>query len=374
MPNNRQLIENQPSDLDINEFLTRHNLNECENCWISDGFRLINVDSSRKASFSTLDELENVWRDKSSHFFFDTYVNLKFSLPENVAKYWDELCDAFIRLKSKSTHLVLGEQQVDITEAKKSGGANIVLDRKKLEITRSMPKGIRSSTKPLSFESERFHLSIFPPFAVVKIGHNFRSIVPLMSVSMLLDQSTMIGTAPSDAKVIGLVPKNINVSGKRKGKADNRFNQNEMLDKYVLDSILMKIRTAPVEFQFSNTGRANDFMMAYSKYLLTQKELQSPVKLNDSGSTSSMDKLRSLSHNIATKYSISDNDCYDEKVEYWYDDAVVFVMEHKNISATQVRNKLDVDTDIAEKLLRKMEDAGLISELQSNGTRVVLCN
>ena len=72
---------------------------------------------------------------------------------------------------------------------------------------------------------------------------------------------------------------------------------------------------------------------------------------------------------IADITSESDND--SEKDEF-YDQAVVFVLETRRASISAVQRKFRIGYNRAARLIEAMEDAGLVSEMNSNGNREVL--
>jgi S-DNA-T family DNA segregation ATPase FtsK/SpoIIIE len=55
-----------------------------------------------------------------------------------------------------------------------------------------------------------------------------------------------------------------------------------------------------------------------------------------------------------------------------YDEAVNFVLESRRASISAVQRKLRIGYNRAARLIETMEEAGLISEMSSNGSREVL--
>ena len=66
--------------------------------------------------------------------------------------------------------------------------------------------------------------------------------------------------------------------------------------------------------------------------------------------------------------SSSDSDENDEL----YDEAVNFVIESRRASISAVQRKLRIGYNRAARLIETMEEAGLVSEMSSNGSREVL--
>ena len=61
----------------------------------------------------------------------------------------------------------------------------------------------------------------------------------------------------------------------------------------------------------------------------------------------------------------------DEQDEL-YDEAVNFVIESRRASISAVQRKLRIGYNRAARLIETMEEAGLVSEMSSNGSREVL--
>jgi S-DNA-T family DNA segregation ATPase FtsK/SpoIIIE len=57
-----------------------------------------------------------------------------------------------------------------------------------------------------------------------------------------------------------------------------------------------------------------------------------------------------------------------------YDEAVQYVMESRRASISSVQRKLRIGYNRAARMIETMEQAGLISEMNSNGSREVLVN
>ena len=70
-------------------------------------------------------------------------------------------------------------------------------------------------------------------------------------------------------------------------------------------------------------------------------------------------------------WSSSDSNLSDENDEL-YDEAVSFVIESRRASISAVQRKLRIGYNRAARLIETMEEAGLVSEMSSNGSREVL--
>ena len=68
----------------------------------------------------------------------------------------------------------------------------------------------------------------------------------------------------------------------------------------------------------------------------------------------------------------SDDD--GEEADELYDQAVEFVTESRRASISAVQRKLRIGYNRAARLIETMEQAGLVSEMNSNGSREVLAN
>ena len=62
----------------------------------------------------------------------------------------------------------------------------------------------------------------------------------------------------------------------------------------------------------------------------------------------------------------------DKYFELSYDEAVNFVLESRRASISAVQRKLRIGYNRAARLIETMEEAGLVSEMSSNGSREVL--
>lgn len=67
-------------------------------------------------------------------------------------------------------------------------------------------------------------------------------------------------------------------------------------------------------------------------------------------------------------------DSDDEGSDPLYDEAVSFVTESRRASISAVQRKLRVGYNRAARMIEMMETAGVVSEMQSNGSREVLAN
>ena len=62
----------------------------------------------------------------------------------------------------------------------------------------------------------------------------------------------------------------------------------------------------------------------------------------------------------------------DEEKDEFYDQAVAFVIDSRRASISAVQRKFRIGYNRAARLIEAMEDAGLVSEMNSNGNREVL--
>ena len=62
----------------------------------------------------------------------------------------------------------------------------------------------------------------------------------------------------------------------------------------------------------------------------------------------------------------------DSEKDEFYDQAVAFVLESRRASISAVQRKFRIGYNRAARLIEAMEDAGLVSEMNSNGNREVL--
>jgi S-DNA-T family DNA segregation ATPase FtsK/SpoIIIE len=64
----------------------------------------------------------------------------------------------------------------------------------------------------------------------------------------------------------------------------------------------------------------------------------------------------------------------EEEDDPLYDEAVSFVTESRRASISAVQRKFRIGYNRAARIIEAMESAGVISEMQSNGSREVLAN
>ena len=64
----------------------------------------------------------------------------------------------------------------------------------------------------------------------------------------------------------------------------------------------------------------------------------------------------------------------DGEQDLLYDEAVQFVMESRRASISAVQRKLRIGYNRAARMIETMEQAGIVSEMNSNGSREVLVN
>ena len=63
-----------------------------------------------------------------------------------------------------------------------------------------------------------------------------------------------------------------------------------------------------------------------------------------------------------------------EEQDALYDEAVAFVTESRRASISAVQRKLRIGYNRAARMIESMEQAGVVSEMNSNGSREVLAN
>ena len=68
----------------------------------------------------------------------------------------------------------------------------------------------------------------------------------------------------------------------------------------------------------------------------------------------------------------SDSSSNSEENDELYDEAVNFVIESRRASISSVQRKLRIGYNRAARIIEAMEEAGLVSEMGTNGTREVL--
>ena len=83
------------------------------------------------------------------------------------------------------------------------------------------------------------------------------------------------------------------------------------------------------------------------------------------------ERWRHLPRQPITGWTNSETSSDDEQDEL-YDEAVNFVLESRRASISSVQRKLRIGYNRAARLIEAMEAAGLVSEMNTNGTREVL--
>ena len=68
------------------------------------------------------------------------------------------------------------------------------------------------------------------------------------------------------------------------------------------------------------------------------------------------------------------NETEDEELDEFYDEAVAFVTETRRASISSVQRKFRIGYNRAARLIETMEHAGIVSEMNTNGSREVLAN
>jgi S-DNA-T family DNA segregation ATPase FtsK/SpoIIIE len=71
-------------------------------------------------------------------------------------------------------------------------------------------------------------------------------------------------------------------------------------------------------------------------------------------------------------FSAGDEGSKDEESDPLYDEAVAFVIESRKASISSVQRKLRVGYNRAARLIEQMEASGVVSPMNSNGSRDVL--
>jgi len=65
---------------------------------------------------------------------------------------------------------------------------------------------------------------------------------------------------------------------------------------------------------------------------------------------------------------------YEEEADPFYDEAVAFVTETRRASISAVQRKFRIGYNRAARIIEAMETAGLVSEMNTSGSREVLAN
>ena len=65
---------------------------------------------------------------------------------------------------------------------------------------------------------------------------------------------------------------------------------------------------------------------------------------------------------------------YEEEADPFYDEAVAFVTETRRASISAVQRKFRIGYNRAARIIEAMEAAGLVSEMNTSGSREVLAN
>ena len=63
-----------------------------------------------------------------------------------------------------------------------------------------------------------------------------------------------------------------------------------------------------------------------------------------------------------------------EKMDEFYDEAVAFVTQTRRASISSVQRKFRIGYNRAARLIEAMEQAGIVSEMNNNGSREVLAS
>lgn len=216
------------------------------------------------------DDFQNAWQKKRSHLFFDKSLKVQFVWPVNALNAWLEVEKNFERLRSSSViHMITGSVGQNTTATKQSGGATSTISTSHLSLSRTLPKGIKSDTKPLAFKTDKIGVYIFPTFIAVEHSNQIK-VSSLFKTKLTRESKLMVGKAPKDSEVIGQSWKYVNVSGRNKGQPDKRRADNELLDNYKVDALNIRLdkNTEEVfEFRFSNAIRNQSFYAMFSVYM-----------------------------------------------------------------------------------------------------------
>lgn len=239
------------------------------NTWFCQAISTAYINSAGVPSVFDFDDFQNAWRKKRSHIFFDKSLKVQFVLPDNALNSWPQVEKSFEQLRSSSVmHMVVGSIGQSTTATKQSGGATSTISTSHLSLSRTLPKGIKSDTKPLTFETDGICVHVFPAFVAIERDDRV-SVFPLYKVKLTRESKLMVGKAPRDAEVVGQTWKYVNVSGRNKGEPDKRRTDNELLDNYKVDAINLCLdKNAEVlEFRFSNAVSSQLFSAMFAVYM-----------------------------------------------------------------------------------------------------------
>ena len=68
------------------------------------------------------------------------------------------------------------------------------------------------------------------------------------------------------------------------------------------------------------------------------------------------------------------DDTQTEEIDEFYDEAVAFVTQTRRASISSVQRKFRIGYNRAARLIEAMEQAGIVSEMNNNGSREVLAS
>lgn len=234
--------------------------------------RLMDVayfDSDGVPTFFDFDDFQNAWQKKRSHLFFDKSLKVQFVWPDNDVA-WPHVEKSFEKLQSScAMYMVTGSIDQNTTVTKQLGGATSTLSTSHLLLSRTLPKGIKCGTKPLTFKTDKIAVYIFPAFVAIERDKQLR-VFSLFKTKLTRESKLMVGKAPRDSEVVGQSWKYVNVSGRNKGQPDKRRADNELLDEYKVDAIILHFdkNAETMEFNFSDIPSSQLFHSWLSMYVL----------------------------------------------------------------------------------------------------------
>ena len=79
-----------------------------------------------------------------------------------------------------------------------------------------------------------------------------------------------------------------------------------------------------------------------------------------------------MSSEKASRRSSENSNSNDEEADELYDEAVNFVIDSRRASISAVQRKLRIGYNRAARLIETMEQAGIVTEMATNGSREVI--
>lgn len=191
-------------------------------------------------------------------------VKFEYFIEDDLLEIYKKKIDTwFILNTNKNLWQVIQEGKV--SDKKYNAGANRVINRKAIRVTKKLPFYISTNIEPICLQLRKETLLILPDKILIVRDHAI-GVVDYSSIRISSSQVNFVEdeSVPSDAEIVGQTWKYVN----KNGTPDKRFKDNKQLSICLYGVVyISSIGGLNIELQCSNYRRANEFEKKINSFI-----------------------------------------------------------------------------------------------------------